>query len=345
MSDPLLEVDNLDIEYETSDGPLTAVSGANFRIGGGEYFGLVGESGCGKSTLAKAIIGGLDDNGRIRSGTIRYQGEEIQDMSERELSRKLRWNEISYVPQSSMNNLDPLMRVSEQATAIAKTHTEMSKDEAIDRFAEFFETVGLQESRIHDYPHQFSGGMQQRAVIALALFLKPSLIIADEPTTALDVIMQDQIFQYLDDANEELNTSMVLITHDISLIFESCDRLAIMHGGQIAESGSTPQLYHDPRHPYSILLQEAFPDVDNPHRELGTIDGAPPKNMGEVTRCTFVDRCPWAVEECRQREPELERVDGTGQATAEQKVACFRKDEVYLDYQAGEDTATTGDSA
>lgn len=331
MSEPLLKADDLTIQYQTREGWLTAVSDASFTIQQGEYFGLVGESGCGKSTIAKSLLGGLDDNGRVESGEIRYKGEPIQDLSEHELNEEIRWKEISYIPQGSMNSLDPLETVSDQAWDIAKVHTDMSKSDALSRFEEMFEIVGLQKSRIDDYPHQFSGGMQQRAIIALALFLKPSLIVADEPTTALDVIMQDQVFKYLDDVKAETETSMLLITHDISLVFESCESMAIMHSGQVAEAGSTVDLYDEPRHPYSILLQEAFPDVRYPERELGVIKGYPPKTVGDVDYCTFVDRCPWAVEECRQHAPQLEPV---GDEDIEHTASCFRKDEVLDLYRA-----------
>lgn len=322
---PLLELDDATIQYETGAGMVTAVSDASFRIDGGEYFGLVGESGCGKSTIAKSILGGLDDNGQVTSGEIRYKGDPIQDYTEEEFNQYVRWGEISYIPQGSMNSLDPLQRIDEQAWAIANTHTDMSREEAMDRFREMFEIVGLQVSRISDYPHQFSGGMEQRAIIALALFLEPSLIIADEPTTALDVIMQDQIFKYLDVVKEETDTSMMLITHDISLVFESCERMAIMHSGQVAETGNTVSLYDHPHHPYSILLQEAFPDVRYPDRELGIIDGYPPQTIGEVDFCTFVDRCPWAIDECGQHTPPLEQIEDT---EGDHMASCFRKEEV-----------------
>jgi len=326
MVENLIELEDLTVQYETASGRLTAVSDASFAIEEGSYFGLVGESGCGKSTIAKAILGGLDDNGVIESGKIRFKGEEIQDYTDKEFNERLRWKEISYIPQSSMNSLDPLQRLSEQAVQIGKTHTDMTKDEILAKFKEIFNVVGLQESRINDYPHEFSGGMSQRAIIGLALFLEPSVIIADEPTTALDVIMQDQIFKYLDEIQEDLNQGMVLITHDISLVLESCDSMAIMHGGQIAETGTVEDIYDDPRHPYSILLQRAFPDVRYPDRELAIIEGTPPQSVGEINRCTFVDRCPWAVEECHQVAPPLEEVDSDHRGG---KAACIRKEEVY----------------
>jgi len=329
MSAPLLEVEDLTIQYSTSEGPVTAVSNASFTVDRSEYFGLVGESGCGKSTIAKALVGGLDDNGYVESGTISLRGTEIQDFSEREWNEEVRWDDISLIPQSSMNSLDPLGRMSDQAVEIAQTHTDMTREEALDRFRELFEIVGLQPERIDEYPHQFSGGMSQRVIIALALYLDPDLIIADEPTTALDVIMQDQVFRHLDQLRDEFDTSMILITHDISLVFESCDSMAVMHAGQIAETGSVFDLYDEPRHPYSILLQESFPDVSDPERELGTIDGTPPQLLGEVSECSFADRCPWAVEECTASEPPLEPIDGS----PDHRGACFRKDEVHELYE------------
>ena len=345
MSDPILEVEDLTIQYRTKTGMLTAVSDASFTIEKGEYFGLVGESGCGKSTLAKSLLGGLDDNGEVTSGTITYRGREIQDYSEKELNENLRWREISYVPQGSMDSLDPLAPISDQAWDIAQVHTDMDRTEAIEKFRQMFEVVGLQESRIDDYPHEFSGGMQQRAIIALSLFLEPSLLVADEPTTALDVIMQDQIFKYLDKIREETETSMLLITHDISVILESCDNMAIMHSGQVAETGSTVDIYDSPRHPYSILLQEAFPDHRRPDKELGIIEGYPPQTMGEVDFCTFVDRCPWAVEDCRKGAPPLEPVaDTETDGLTDHQAACIRKDEVhelYEDEHSLEETSIT----
>lgn len=335
MSEPLLEVEDLTIQYRTANGVLTAVSDASFTIDSSEYFGLVGESGCGKSTIAKAILGGLDDNGQITSGTIRYKGKEIQDYGEEAFNRELRWKEVSWISQGSMNSLDPLQRISEQATMIAKVHTSFDRKEAVERLKEMFEIVGLPPERATDYPHQFSGGMQQRAVIALSLFLRPSLLIADEPTTALDVIMQDQVFKYLNEIKQDGDIGMLLITHDISLVFESCDRMAVMHAGQITEVGTVESIYEEPHHPYTILLKEAFPDIRYPNRELGIIEGNPPQNMGEVDCCTFVDRCPWAVEECEKHPPDLEPVGGDDT----HPVSCFRRHEVLDEYRAENDWA------
>ncbi|MGM0604856.1 MAG: ABC transporter ATP-binding protein [Halobacteriota archaeon] len=333
MTEPLLEVEDLTVQYETAGGMLTAASNVSFTINEGEFFGLAGESGSGKSTIAKSIIGGLDSNGQITSGTIRYRGEPIEDFTETQLNEKLRWKEISWIPQSSMNSLDPLQRVSEQAAEIATVHTDLSDSQIRDRLKDVFDIVGLQESRIDDYPHQFSGGMQQRAIIALALFLEPDLVIADEPTTALDVIMQDQIFKHLDTMKDELDTSILLITHDISVIFESCDSVAIMHASQVSERGSVTAVHDNPRHPYAFMFKEAFPDVREPDRDLEVIEGYPPELVGEVNFCSFVDRCPWAIEECRNSAPPTEQIDDGDPTHA---ASCFRKDSAYELYQSGE---------
>jgi oligopeptide/dipeptide ABC transporter ATP-binding protein len=328
-SSPLVEIDDLTIQYETAQGMLTAVSDASLSIDREEFYGLVGESGCGKSTLAHSIIGGLDDNARIASGTIRFDGTEIQDFSEKEFNRKIRWKEISWIPQGSMSSLDPLERVSDQAHEVVRAHTDMKKQETKQRLGDLFEVMGLQRNRISEYPHQLSGGMKQRAIIALALILEPSVVIADEPTTALDVITQDQIFKYLDKIKETTETTLLLITHDISVVLESCDKMAVMHSGQVAETATTTALYDEPHHPYSFLLQQAFPDHRYPDRTLNVIEGIPPQTIGEVTECTFASRCPWATEECTASAPTLEPVGGD----EDHEAACFRTEAVRADIE------------
>lgn len=343
MTDPLFEVDDLTIKYSVANGELTAVSDASFSISEGKYMGLVGESGCGKSTIAKSVMGGLDDNGEVASGKILYKGEEIQDYTQGELSEKIRWDEISLIPQSAMNSLDPVRQIDTQAVELAQVHTDMTKAEAKDQLADLFEIVGLQESRIEDYPHEFSGGMQQRAIIAFALLLEPSLIIADEPTTALDVIMQDQVFAYLDKIQDELGSSMMLITHDISVVLETCQQITVMHAGQVAESGSAIELYESPKHPYLIHLQDSFPDIRNPREELAEIEGQPPQMMGEADFCSFADRCPWEVEECTQQAPPLQPVE---EGEDSHSVSCIRSDEpLYEEYKSSHETVEAVEEA
>lgn len=323
MASKLLEFENVDIVYEAEED-IRAVTDATFTISESEYYGIVGESGCGKSTIAKAIVGGLDKNGRIESGKIKYGGTEIQNYSEKELNEEIRWKEISLIPQSSMNTLDPLERLDKQAIELAQTHTDWPKGKVVKKLQELFEIVGLPKDRIYDYPHQFSGGMQQRVIITFALLLDPSLIIADEPTTALDVIMQDQLFKHFDRIKSELGISMILITHDIATVFENCESIAIMHGGHIAESGDVQDIFDTPRHPYTILLKESFPDIRFPKKELATIDGDPPRLQKEVEFCTFAERCPWAEDACTNGLPPLEHVDGNRRHLT----SCIRSEEL-----------------
>ncbi|WP_336022771.1 ABC transporter ATP-binding protein [Halobellus salinisoli] len=324
MTEPLLEIENLRINYEARNDDLRAVSDVSFTIDQNEYFGLVGESGSGKSTIAKSVIGGLDSNGEVVSGTVKYKGREIQDFSEDQYSDEIRWKEIAVIPQAAMNSLDPLMKVQDQAVELAQRHTDWTEHRAVERLYELFEVVGLPTSRIDDYPHQFSGGMKQRAIIALALLLDPDLIIADEPTTALDVIMQDQILKYIQEIKGEGDLGMLMITHDISVIFEQCDAMGVLHAGQLAEVGDVMDVFNSPRHPYALLLQQAFPDVRYPDRELEVIKGNPPALREEVNYCTFADRCPWAEPECHQSAPPLEGLSDD----PDHKTSCFRSDEL-----------------
>ncbi|GAB3035380.1 ABC transporter ATP-binding protein [Natronobiforma cellulositropha] len=303
MTTPLLEIDDLTVTYRTDAGELTAVSDVSFCVEANEIFGLVGESGSGKSTLAKAIIGCLDRNGRIDSGEIRYCGTALTSLSEERFRREFRWNEIAWIPQGSMNSLDPLERLCDQALEIAQTHTDHSAATVDDRFRRAFDAVGLQPDRVTEYPHQFSGGMKQRAMIALALLLEPSLIIADEPTTALDVIMQDQVFRYLDEIRQRTGVGVLLITHDLSVVMEECANLAVLHSGQLAEVGPVTAIYDAPHHPYTRKLLGAFPDVRDPDAELEVLEGHPPKITDGGGYCTFATRCPIATAECETVAP------------------------------------------
>lgn len=325
MSNPLVEIQDLTIKYSTKSEDITAVSDASITLEEGELFGLVGESGCGKTTLAKSIIGGLDSNGRVVKGKIKFKGQEIQDYSERKLNERIRWTEISYVPQASMDSLDPLKTIREQAFSIAKSHSDLSRKEVTSKLSELFSILGLPKDRINEYPHEFSGGMRQRAIIALSLILDPSMIIADEPTTAIDVIMQDALFKYFENVQEDI--CILLITHDISLVFESCRRMAVMHAGQIMERGLVVDIYDSPKHPYTILLQESFPDIRFPDEDLIGIEGDPPQTVGDVAFCTFRDRCPWADGECDQSAPNLVSAEDSSQ-TDSHVAACFKLDQV-----------------
>ncbi|MWV63267.1 ATP-binding cassette domain-containing protein [Halorubrum sp. JWXQ-INN 858] len=298
----LLEVNDLRIHYETSAGPVQAVDGVSFSIDEGENLGIVGESGCGKTTLADAILGILEENGYVAGGEIRFKGEDLTELTGAE-RRRIMWDEISMIPQSAMNALDPVYTVREQILESIFTHRKMSKKEANERVDELFELVGLDPDRADDYPHQFSGGMRQRAMIAMALSLDPALILADEPTTALDVIMQDQILKRISALQDEINSSMMIITHDVSVVAETCDRVVVMYAGKVAEEGPASTIFDKPYHPYSVGLKGAFPNIRKPNQDLVSIPGHPPELVDPPTGCRFADRCPLATDVCYSEDP------------------------------------------
>nr|WP_313696038.1 ABC transporter ATP-binding protein [Halobaculum sp. XH14] len=303
----MLEVRDLEVYYETDEGTVQAVDGVSFDIEAGENLGIVGESGCGKSTLAKAIIGILPPNGYINGGEIRFDGEDLTDMPDRR-RRELRWDEISMIAQSAMNALDPVYTIREQIMeAIDTHHPAMGQTDAQDRIDEMFDLVGLDRDRQTDYPHQFSGGMRQRAMIAMALVLEPSLILADEPTTALDVIMQDQILKRINEIQLETNASMMVITHDVAVVAETCDRVVVMYAGKVAEEGPAERIFEQPYHPYTIGLKSAFPNIQMADQDLVTIGGHPPDLHDPPMGCRFAERCPMATSECTEVAPPEEK--------------------------------------
>jgi len=300
----LLEVENLEVYYETEEGPAQAVDDVSFTLDEGENLGIVGESGCGKTTLGKSILRLLDDNGYIAEGDINFKNKDLASLSPAEI-RDVRWAEISTIPQSSMNSLDPVYTIREQIVEAIETHRPgTGRVEATETVTEMFELVGLNPDRADDYPHQFSGGMRQRAMIAMALALEPSLILADEPTTALDVIMQDQILKRISGIQDEINSSMVVITHDVSVVAETCDRVLVMYAGQVAEEGPVEEIFERPYHPYTIGLKGAFPNIRMSDQDLLSIKGYPPELIDPPEGCRFAERCPLADERCRREEPE-----------------------------------------
>ncbi len=317
----LLTVKNLNIEYTTEDGVLQAVSDINFELKEGERIGLVGESGCGKTTLAKSLMRLLPENGEIVHGEIIFKGENLVDKTTEEI-RKLRWKDISMVAQSSMNALNPVYRVGDQIVEAIQAHTEATKREAIERSEELFRMVGLERKRLQSYPHQMSGGMKQRAIIAMALALEPALIIADEPTTALDVIMQDRILNQIIQLQKEVNNSMVFITHDISVVSETCNTILVMYGGKVEEQASTRDFFKNPHHPYTLGLQNAFPSITDIGEELISIPGTPPNLLDPQPGCRFQDRCPFATDVCKKVTPDLSEV------SEGHLVACHYTDKV-----------------
>jgi len=308
---PLLEVNNLSVVYEQPNAPdVEAVRDVSFTIDRGDNMGLVGESGCGKTTTATAIIRNLPPAGKITQGEIIFDGRDITNLDGEEL-RKLRWKEISMISQSAMASLNPVYTVNQQIREAIQTHEDgVSDAEARERGEELFELVGMDPDRITDYPNQLSGGMRQRAIIAMALALEPKLIIADEPTTALDVIVQEQILHRINELQDDINSSMLMITHDISVVAETCDQVAVMYGGKLMEAGTTDQIYNNAHHPYTLGLQNAFPSIEGEKQDLVSIPGFPPDLENPPDGCRFAPRCPWAEVECEHPLPEVEAGDG-----------------------------------
>ena len=304
----LLEIQNLRVYYETRHGAAKAVDDVTFSVASGGTLGLVGESGCGKTTIAKAIMRLLPGNGSIAGGKMLFKGRDLVSLTMDEV-RLYRWEEIAMISQSAMNALNPVARVGHQIIEAMRAHRKVSQAEARARMAQVFDLVGLNIERARDYPHQFSGGMKQRAVIAMALLLEPDLIIADEPTTALDVLVQDQIILKIKELLSRLNNAMILITHDIAVVAETCERMVIMYAGKIMEYADTDAIFYHPYNPYTLGLQNAFPSVKGTRKELISIPGFPPSLIDPPPGCPFAERCRFAVSLCREQGPALEEVE------------------------------------
>jgi oligopeptide/dipeptide ABC transporter ATP-binding protein len=301
----LLEVSGLRVRYQTGAGPARAVDGVSFTLGQAETLGLVGESGCGKTTVGRAIVRVLPANARIDGGRVMFKGRDLLALPEDEL-RRVRWREIAMVPQSAMNALSPVYRVGRQIEEVLVEHQGVGRAEARRRTRELFALVKIDPARADDYPHQFSGGMRQRALVAMALALDPALLIADEPTTALDVVTQDRIFTRVRQLRERAGAAMLLITHDMGLVAENCDRVAVMYAGQVVEYGTTRRLFSEPVHPYTLGLKNAFPSMTRSRADaLISIPGAPPSLLAPPAACRFAARCPFATAICREVEPPL----------------------------------------
>ena len=301
----LLEVDNLSIGYQSRRGCVTAVDQVGFSLKRGRSLGLVGESGCGKTTIGKALMGLLPPNADVLSGSIRFDGNQLAGAPQA-VFRAVRWNRIAMIFQAAMNALNPIHRVGEQVLEALLIHRPgMSRKEAWQRVAELFHLVGIPEDRAADYPHQFSGGMKQRAVIAMALVCEPELIIADEPTTALDVIVQDQILKQLKTLQADLDISILFISHDISVVADVCHDIGVMYAGQLVEYGSRNEVLEQPAHPYTQALLGAFTGLMKEDGEpLSALPGAPP-DLAEVgTGCRFCERCCAADNSCSLETPQ-----------------------------------------
>jgi len=314
----LLQVKNLVVEFPSRHGTLRALDGISFDIAPGEILGVVGESGAGKSLTGASIIGLLEPPGRIASGSITLQGERIDQLNNDQM-RHIRGRKIGAIFQDPLTSLNPLYTVGRQLMETIQAHLPVSHEEARQRAIRLLQDTGIPAAteRIEHYPHQFSGGMRQRVVIALALAAEPQLIVADEPTTALDVSIQAQIIGLLKSICKERGAAVMLITHDMGVIAETCDRVAVMYAGRIAEIGPVHQVINQPSHPYTSGLMAAIPDMSSDRERLNQIDGAMPRLNAIPTGCAFNPRCPQVVDRCRQERPELM------QATATQ-AACWQ---------------------
>ncbi len=305
----LLEVDDLHVYYYTKRGVVRAVEGVSFQLDRAEILGIVGESGSGKSTLGLAIMNLVPSPGRIVKGSIRLDGRDLTKMSEKEL-RDVRGKEIAMVFQDPMTSLDPLMRIGDQIVETILAHEDMSKEEARKRALELLEEVGISKDRFNDYPHQLSGGMRQRVMIAMAISLNPKLIIADEPTTALDVIVQDQIMELFSKLREEFGVAIILISHDLALELEVSDRIGVMYAGWLMELSKSEDLASNPLNPYARELLKAIPNVELEEQELVSIPGSPPDLHDPPPGCRFHPRCPDAMPVCSEEEPPTKLIDG-----------------------------------
>jgi peptide/nickel transport system ATP-binding protein len=307
----LLTVRDLSVAIGSSS--RLVVDNVSFDMAPRRSFGLVGESGCGKTTLAKALLGLLPPALTIPHGSIRFRELELVGLSRKAMNR-LRWRDIALVTQSAMNALNPVVRVGEQIAEAIRAHTAFSGRDATRQAEALFAQVRLDPSWTRRYPHEFSGGMRQRAIIAMALACEPALIVADEPTTALDVIIQDEVFSVLSRLREEGGQALLLISHDLSLISENCDHVAVMYAGQIVEIGPSALVFSRPAHPYTIGLQNAFPALGSEREELISIPGAPPPPMSPVQGCRFAPRCPFAQVVCHTSTPVMATLDDGHQA-------------------------------
>lgn len=304
---PLLEAKELSVEYRVERGYLKAVDEVSFKIDEGEVLGIAGESGCGKSTLAHSILRILPPSARV-SGKIEIDGEDVLAMDEPSL-RRYRWKQVSIVPQGSMNAFDPVISVGAQIVEAIRTHEQVGKDEAWGKTKKLFSLVGLQEGRAKNYAHEFSGGMKQRAAIAMALSLSPKLVILDEPTTALDVVVQKNLLALLRRLQRTLGISFVFITHDLSVLSDVATAIAVMYAGKIVETGPKGEVFDNPRHPYTRALMAAIPAIRGPRSAPKSIPGVPPNLIAPPGGCRFHPRCAYAFEKCHHVEPNLAMVD------------------------------------
>lgn len=314
-----LSIDNLKVDYVTDDGIVHALNGVSLELVQGETLGLVGETGAGKTTMAKCIMGILPKRtGKIRSGEITFEEKNLLKCSEKEL-HSIRGAQIAMIFQDPMTSLNPVLTVGEQIAEAVENHERCGKARAMERAEEMLELVGIPAERVHEYPHQFSGGMKQRVVIAIALACNPKMLIADEPTTALDVTIQAQVLEMMQSLKRQLNTSMLLITHDLGVVAQNCDRVAVIYAGEIVEYGTVMDVFKRMKHPYTQGLFSSIPQINADVKRLNSIPGLMLDPTLDVEGCRFCDRCKYATEECRINHPELVEIESG------HSVRCFQK--------------------
>lgn len=328
MNNKILKLENISAEYRTDDGTSSVLNNISFSLGNGETLGLVGETGAGKTTTALAIMGLLPKRtGFITNGTIEFaEAGNLLDKKEEEM-RAIRGHRISMIFQDPMTSLNPVLRIGDQIKESFKIHMpDLSNEEMEKKVDDMLEMVGIPAARKKEYPHQFSGGMKQRVVIAIALSLEPELLIADEPTTALDVTIQAQVLHMMRELKRNLNTSMILITHDLGIVSQNCDKVAVMYAGTIVESGSAEDIFtKDSHHPYTVGLFGSIPDMQKTTKRLSPIDGLMPDPMDLPTGCVFHPRCPKCMEKCRTEIPSAVSMGG------EHKICCHLFEEGKID--------------
>ena len=322
-NDLVLDIRDLVVHYETEDADVHAVNGIDIQVGKRRTLGLVGETGAGKTTTARAILNLVPNPpGKIKSGEIYLDGQDVLQISAAELE-KMRGNEVAMIFQDPMTALNPVMTVGDQIGESIELHQHVSKKEAFEKAKDMLRTVGIAESRAYDYPHQFSGGMKQRVVIAIALACSPKLLIADEPTTALDVTIQAQVLELMKELIQNKDMSMILITHDLGVVAEVCEDVAVMYAGRIVEQGSADDIFNHTRHPYTEGLFDSLPNLKQRGEELVPIKGLMPDPSDLPPGCAFAPRCPYATEACTRGVPALRAVKGS----TTHKVACIAYDD------------------
>ena len=315
--DTILSVENLVVKFFLRKSTVEAVNGVSFEIQKGERVGLVGETGAGKTTTALSILKLVPNPpGRITDGNIYLNGENLMEKSEKDM-RKIRGNDVAMIFQDPMTALNPVLTVGDQIMEVIRLHNDLGKFEAMDKAKEMLELVGIPGERYLDYPHQFSGGMKQRVVIAIALACNPKLLIADEPTSALDVTIQAQVLELINNLRDKMGMSLLLITHDLGVVAETCDKVMIMYAGSIVESGTVDKVYRNIMHPYTSGLFNAIPKLHEDSDRLEPIKGMMPDPSDLPEGCAFYERCPNAVDECKTKKPELKMVE------EDHAVACF----------------------